>query len=260
MIETLIILQARTSSSRLPNKVLLPIMAKPMLSQQIARLAKVKTSHQLIVATSDETSDNQIEDLCQELGVKCFRGSLDDVLDRYYQTALANNPASNIKNIVRVTGDCPLIDSDIIDQVIALFLNSQVDYCSNCEPATLPDGLDVEVFTLATLEKAWQLADKPSEREHVTPFIRKNKQLFRCKNFYHHSDLSHLRLTVDESVDFELVTKIYQTLYPQNNDFKLTDIMSLLEQQPELALINQHILRNEGLLKSELADQESEHE
>ena len=254
MSETLIILQARTSSSRLPNKVLLPILGKPMLSHQVARLAKVKTPHKLIVATSEQRSDDAIEKLCQQLKITCFRGSLDDVLGRYYQAAIINNSNDRVKNIVRVTGDCPLIDSHIIDQVIDLFLSSKVDYCSNCEPATLPDGLDVEVFTFSALTKAFKQAKKPSEREHVTPFIRNNPHLFTTKNFYHSPDLSHYRWTVDEAADFQLVSEIYQALYPKNQYFKLADIITLIRQQPELAKINQNINRNEGLEKSELAD------
>lgn len=256
MTDTLIILQARTSSTRLPGKVLLPILDKPMLSHQIARLAKVKTPHQLIVATSHLTSDNAIETLCQQLNINCFRGSLEDVLDRYYQATLANNPQGKVKRIVRLTGDCPLIDNEIIDQVIELFSSSQVDYCSNCEPASLPDGLDVEVFTFAALTTAWRLAKKTSEREHVTPFIRNNPQLFSRCNFYHQPDLSHYRWTVDEPEDFELVTKVYQALYPNTPNFKLADILALIEKQPELSKLNQHIVRNEGLIKSELADQQ----
>ena len=256
MIETLIILQARTSSSRLPNKVLLPILGKPMLSRQITRMNNVKTPHKLIIATSDQQSDDAIERLCQELNVTCFRGSLDDVLARYYQAAMANNSNEKIKNIVRVTGDCPLIDSEIIDQVINLFLTSNVDYCSNCAPATLPDGLDIEVFTLAALTKAYLQAKKPSEREHVTPYIRNNPELFTKNNFYFGDDLSHYRWTVDEPADFELVTKIYQALYPKNSNFKLAEIISLIQQQPELAKINQNIERNEGMKKSELADKQ----
>lgn len=254
MSETLIILQARTSSSRLPNKVLLPILGQPMLSHQIARLRKIKTPHELVVATSEQQSDDAIENLCKELNIACFRGSLDDVLGRFYQAAFTNNPNDSIRNIVRVTGDCPLIDSEIIDQVINLFLTSNVDYCSNCDPATLPDGLDVEVFTFAALAEAHRLAKKPSEREHVTPFIRNNPQLFTSNNFLYSSDLSHYRWTVDEPADFELVTQIYQALYPKNNDFKLADIVRLIQQQPELAKINQDINRNEGLVKSELQD------
>lgn len=252
--ETLIILQARMSSSRLPNKVLMPILGKAMLAHQIARLATVKSPHQLIVATSDQQSDDAIANLCQQLNVNCFRGSLDDVLGRYYHAAQAYNNDAQIKNIVRVTGDCPLIDGDIIDQVIELYRSSKVDYCSNCAPATLPDGLDVEVFALAALEQAYRLAKKPSEREHVTPFLRNNPELFTTKNYYHHPDLSHYRWTVDEATDFELVTKIYQALYKKNPQFKLNDILNLMQQQPQLCKINQGIIRNEGLLKSTLAD------
>jgi glutamate-1-semialdehyde aminotransferase/spore coat polysaccharide biosynthesis protein SpsF (cytidylyltransferase family) len=254
MTETLIILQARTSSSRLPGKVLLPILGKPMLSHQISRLTKVNTPHKLIIATSELSSDDEIVKLCKELKVDCFRGSLEDVLGRYYQAALANNPKKEVKNIVRVTGDCPLIDSEIIDQVISLFLESQVDYCSNCRPASLPDGLDVEVFTFDALEKSYKLAKKPSEREHVTPFICNNPQLFSTENYTHYPDLSHYRWTVDEEKDFILISKVYQALYPTNQHFKLTDILMLLERQPELAKINQTIMRNEGLAKSEKND------
>lgn len=260
MTDTLIILQARTSSTRLPGKVLLPILDKPMLSHQIARLKGIKTAHKLIIATSELESDDGIADLCQALNVSCFRGSLDDVLDRYYQAAKANNPNATVKTIVRVTGDCPVIDSEIIDKVIELFHQSGADYCSNCDPATLPDGLDVEVFTFAALTKAWHEAKKPSEREHVTPYIRNNKSIFTCANYTHPNDLSHYRLTVDEGVDFELITQIYQALYPIKPAFNLSDIITFLQQNPELGQLNQHIIRNEGLIKSELADQEQHHD
>lgn len=255
--ETLIILQARMSSSRLPNKVLMPILGKPMLAHQIARLSKVKTPHKLIVATSEQRSDDAIEHLCQQLNISCFRGSLDDVLARYHQAAQAYNLANKVKTIVRVTGDCPLIDSEIIDKVIHLYLSAKVDYCSNCAPATLPDGLDVEVFSFTALKKAALLAKKPSEREHVTPFIRNTPELFSTENYYHKPDLSHYRWTVDEPADFELVTKIYQALFDKKPYFNLDDIVNLIQQQPELATINQGIIRNEGLLKSELADKKA---
>jgi spore coat polysaccharide biosynthesis protein SpsF len=254
MPETLIILQARMSSSRLPNKVLLPILGKPMLAHQIDRINTLKIPHKLIIATSTQTSDDPIEQLCQQLNISCYRGTLDDVLERYYQAAIEFSKNKTIKNIVRITGDCPLIDSDIIEQVINLFLTSNVDYCSNCAPATLPDGLDVEVFSFDALEKSYQLAKKSSEREHVTPFIRNNPQLFTVSNYNHQPDLSHYRWTVDEPKDFELITKIYQALYPKNQNFALADILDLIEKKPELSQINQHIIRNEGLIKSELAD------
>ena len=258
MSETLIILQARMSSSRLPNKVLMPILGKPMLVHQIERLSTLKIPHTLLIATSTQSSDDPIAELCNELGkqlnIRCFRGPLDDVLARYYLAATDFDKDKTVKNIVRITGDCPLIDSDIVEKVIDLFLTSKVDYCSNCAPATLPDGLDVEVFTLVALEKAYFLAKKTSEREHVTPFIRNNPQLFTVKNYNHQPDLSHYRWTVDEPKDFELITKIYQNLYPENPYFNLADILNLIKRQPELSKINQHIIRNEGLIKSELAD------
>lgn len=254
MNETLIILQARMSSSRLPQKVLMPILNKPMLAHQIARLQSVKTPHKLIIATSLEDSDNNIEVLCQQLGVNCFRGELNDVLARYYQAAVQFKSKNTITNVVRITGDCPLIDSDIIDDVIKQFVSSNCDYCSNCVPATLPDGLDVEVFSFSALEQAYLLAKIPSEREHVTPFIRNNPQLFSLSNYTHHPDLSHFRWTVDEPNDFKLVTKIYENLYANKPNFKLADIINLMKEKPELTRINNHINRNEGLLKSELED------
>ncbi len=256
MPETLIILQARMSSSRLPNKVLMPILGKPMLAHQIDRVSTLNIPHTLVVATSTQCSDDPIAELCGQLNVNCFRGSLDDVLARYYQAAIKFSKNNTLTNIVRITGDCPLIDSDIIDKVINLFLTSKVDYCSNCIPATLPDGLDVEVFSFSALEKAYQLAKKISEREHVTPFIRNNPQLFTVNNYNHQPDLSQYRWTVDEPKDFKLVTKIYQALSPQKPNFKLADILHLIQQQPELTKINQHIVRNEGLIKSELAEQQ----
>jgi len=254
MSETLIILQARMTSTRLPNKVLMPILGKPMLAHQIKRLTRVKTHHQLVIATSTQITDDPIEALCQQYKVHCFRGSLNDVLARYYYTACQFKKNNTLKNIVRITGDCPLIDSDIVDNVINLFLTSNVDYCSNCAPATLPDGLDVEVFSFTALKKAHQLAKKSSEREHVTLFIRNNPKLFNMNNYHHHTDLSHFRWTVDEPKDFELVSEIYHALYPNDQHFSLNDILMLIGKRPELSLINEHILRNEGLIKSVLDD------
>ncbi|MFT5637072.1 MAG: spore coat polysaccharide biosynthesis protein SpsF [Cognaticolwellia sp.] len=194
--------------------------------------------------------------LCKQLDISCFRGSLDDVLERYYQAALTNNSDGKVKNIVRITGDCPLIDSNIVDRVIRLFILNQVDYCSNCEPATLPDGLDVEVFSYDALTKSNFLAKKPSEREHVTSFIHNNPDTFKRINYRHTPDLSYYRWTVDEPEDFDLINKIYQTLYQEKPDFALADILELLLQQPELTKINQHYNRNEGLIKSLIEDKE----
>jgi len=259
MTDILIILQARLSSSRLPGKVLKKILGKPMLEHQLQRLSYISTPHQLVVATSNNNDDDAISTLCKQLDVDCFRGDLDDVLGRYYHAVQSFNDHKKIKHIVRLTGDCPLIDAGIVENVISLYLHEQVDYCSNCAPATLPDGLDVEIFSVSALTTAYEQAVKLSEREHVTPFIRNHSQLFTKINYVHQPDLSHFRWTVDEDKDFELITKIYQALYPQNPNFNLADILTLMEQQPELMQINQNIVRNEGLIKSEQNDQELDH-
>lgn len=250
MADILIILQARLSSSRLPGKVLKTLHGKPMLEQQIARFAKIQTPYQLVVATSEQPEDDAIALLCKKLDINCFRGELNDVLSRFYHAATHIKKQHDIQHIVRITGDCPVIDAKIIDQVIALYLAKQCDYCSNCAPATFPDGLDVEVFSLAALKTAFEQAQKPSEREHVTLFIRNNPNLFTLCNYQNNVDLSHLRWTVDEPADFEFVTQVYRALYPQNKYFDFNDILTLLQQKPELCSINLGINRNEGLIKS----------
>ncbi len=255
MIEVLVILQARMSSSRLPGKVLKLLQGKPMLEHQLLRISRMKTPHHLVVATSDAVEDNEINSLCNELNISCYRGALDDVLGRYYHAATDNNKHGNIKHIVRLTGDCPLIESDVIDNVITHYMNQQVDYCSNCCPPTFPDGLDVEVLSLNALKTAYKKAEKASEREHVTPFIRNNPKQFSQTNYANEEDLSHFRWTVDEAVDFELVSKIYQALYPNKPAFNLADILALIVKKPELAMLNNKIARNEGLIKSEREDQ-----
>lgn len=260
MTDILIILQARMSSSRLPGKVLKEILGKPMLEHQLQRLSHISTPHQLIVATSDNTSDNAIEALCRQLNVGCYRGDLDDVLTRYYHAAQSVNQDKKIKHIVRITGDCPLIDANIIDEVITHYINQQVDYCSNCAPPTLPDGLDVEIFSFTALKQAFEQAIQPSEREHVTPFIRNNPQLFSTANYRYQTDLSHLRWTVDEPEDFDFVTQVYHNLYNKKMYFTMNDILLLLSKQPSLKNINNNYHRNEGLSRSLIEDKEQAHE
>ena len=240
------ILQARVSSTRLPNKVLKPLLGKPMLQRQIERIKRSTTINNIVVATSIESDDDAIFNLCNNLKVNCFRGSLGNVLDRYYNAAIKYNA----DHIVRLTADCPLIDPQIIDQVIAMHLNNKTDYCSNCNPPTFPDGLDVEVFTQEALSISWHKAKKPSEKEHVTQFIRNNDGLFKKENYQQSPNLSHLRWTVDEPSDFDFVTQIYQYLYPQKADFSTQDILKLLKEKPELIKINSMFNRDEGLLKS----------
>lgn len=228
------ILQARMSSTRLPGKVLKPILGKPMLVHQIDRIKRSTLIDEIIVATSDHSSDDEIESLCKSLEIKCIRGSLHDVLARYYQASLAY-PS---EHIVRVTGDCPIIDPDIIDKVIALHTSSNADYTSNCTHPTFPDGLDTEVFTFSALEAAYLNASSSEEREHVTPYLYAEKSKNTCKELCHSSNLSHLRWTVDQPEDFILIELIYNALYPDNPNFTFTEVLALIEEKPELTQIN----------------------
>lgn len=246
----LAILQARVSSSRLPGKVLKPLLGVPMLLRQIERLKKSRKIDRLLVATSTEPSDDPIEKLCEENGIACYRGSLNDVLDRFYQAARGFDP----EHVVRLTADCPLTDAKLIDDVIGFYLDGGFDYASNAIQATYPDGLDMEVFSFSCLERAWREAALPSQREHVTPFIHQQPLLFKIGHYKNSSDLSHLRWTVDEPKDFELVTMVYEALYPKNPGFSTQEILQLLDQKPELVHWNTTHQRNEGYQKSLEAD------
>ena len=248
----LAILQARFSSSRLPGKVLKPILGKPMLLHQLERLKHSRKIEKLIVATSIEVSDDPIEKMCVKNNIEVFRGNLDNVLDRFYQCAKSYNP----EHVVRLTGDCPLIDCEIVDQVIQYHLDRKSTYTSNCKPPTFPDGLDVEVFKFSILEEAWKFAKLPSELEHVTPYIRKNLELSDKSNFEFEEDLSMHRWTVDELNDFKIVERVYSELYPKDKRFNMQNILDLLKKLRNLSEINNYIMRNEGSLKSCNADEE----
>jgi spore coat polysaccharide biosynthesis protein SpsF len=248
------ILQARLSSTRLPGKVLEPILGQPMLARQIERLRRAKRMDHLIVATSTAAEDDAIATLCESLGVDCSRGSLDDVLDRFYQAALP----FGCEWIVRLTGDCPLADWDIIDAAIAFAVNGDYDYASNALAPSWPDGLDVEVVRFAALAEAWKDAKLPSEREHVTPFIEQHPERFKLGSFVNDRDLSGGRWTVDEPADLAFVRKVYEYLYPVNPAFGWMDVLALLRDHPDIAAINSGILRNEGYLTSLAADANSQ--
>lgn len=240
------ILQARCSSTRLPGKVLLPILGKPMLARQLERLRLVRQIDKLVVATSLDPSDDMLAELCAQEGVSCFRGELDDVLSRFYHAAHPFQP----KNVVRLTGDCPLADPELIDRMITFFLAGDYDYCSNCLEPSFPDGLDAEIFSFSCLENAWREAVLPSQREHVTPFINQQPLRFKLACMKSDTDLSHLRWTVDEPADFQLVTQVYEALYPQQPNFGMKEILSLLEERPQLLSLNGSFKRNEGFQKS----------
>ncbi len=243
----LAILQARVSSSRLPKKVLAPILGTAMLARQLERLKRCETIDRLVVATSDDPSDDSLATLCAEIGVPCHRGSLTDVLARFSGACEAFGPADTI---VRLTGDCPLADPEVIDRVIRDHVASGVDYTTNAIECTWPDGLDVEVMRREALAAAASEAVLPSEREHVTPFIYKHPERFRIGHVKSDEDLSHLRWTVDEPADLAFVTEVYAALYPENPAFVSADILSLIAQRPDLTTINGSFERSEGYAKS----------
>jgi spore coat polysaccharide biosynthesis protein SpsF len=237
------ILQARMSSTRLPGKVLLPLVGRPILERQIQRLQRTRNLDQLIVATTVDPSDDAIAALCADLGVASFRGSRDDVLDRYYHAALRGHPS----HVVRLTADCPLADPDLIDQAVDFALSGGFDYASNTLRPTWPDGLDVEVMTFAALETAWHNAVSPVDREHVTQFIIKHPERFSHGSLENDVDLSAMRWTVDEPRDYDFVSRVYELLYPANPAFTARDVLVLLQEHPEIMELNRGIERNEGL-------------
>lgn len=230
----------------------MPILDQPMLFLQIERLLRCVEFDHLVVATSVDSSDDALAAACEEHGVACFRGSLNDVLDRFVQAALPYQPDT----VVRLTGDCPLADSLVIDAVIRYFHAGAYDYASNCVSPTFPDGLDVEVTRFSCLEQARQEAVMPSQREHVTPFLRAHPERFKLGNYADVIDRSWMRWTVDEPEDFEFVRQVYEHLYPTKPDFSTKDILELLERESALQNINSKFKRNEGTKKSFLADAE----
>ena len=242
------IIQARMGSNRLPGKVLMDINGKPMLWQVIERVKNAKNINFIVVATTNNHEDNKIIRLANELNVKVFTGSEDDVLDRYYLTA----KKFKIDTIVRITADCPLIDPKIIDKMINKYLNNKnLDYMGMGKPNLCPDGLDTELFSFKALKKAWMEAKLTSEREHVTPYIKKNKQKFNIGYaFKPKNDYSNFRWTVDEEKDLKFVTEVYKNLHNPKKLFYTKDILNLLKRKPNLLKINQGIIRNEGYLKS----------
>ena len=244
--EIIAILQARCSSTRLPNKVLKPILNKPMIQWQVERLKQSKNIDKLIVATSNQRSDLPLVKLCDELSIPVFQGSLNNVLERFHNIAVDIEP----KLIVRLTGDCPLIDPKIVDEVIDYMKLGNFDYVSNSMEPSYPDGLDVEVFSFETLEYVYANAERLIEKEHVTLYIANNRNKFKIGVYKNQIDLSYHRWTVDDPVDFELVTSIFEGLGHLNGDFVMEDILKFLEENPELTSLNSNTKRNEGLLRS----------
>ncbi len=241
------IIQARMGSTRLQGKVLIDIGGKPLLEHVVERVRKSRLIDDIIIATTDNEQDKAIIKFARRRGIPYYAGSENDVLDRFYQAA----QKFCVEVIVRITPDDPFKDPEVIDKIIRHYLTSKdkLDYVSNTIKPTYPEGLDVEVFSFAALEKAWNEARKDSEREHVTPYIWNHPELFRLANIENSEDLSHLRWTLDYEEDLRLAREVYARLY-RGQVFLMKDILALLSAEPELARINQGITRNEGYLKS----------
>jgi len=233
-VNVLCILQARVSSSRLPGKVLLPILGEPMLARQIERIRRAARIDALVVATSDRPSDDGIDAVCDRLGIERYRGSLDDVLDRFYQAAGRYGP----RHVMRLTGDCPLTDPSLLDALVDLHLAGGYEYSSNVIERTFPRGLDAELFSMGLLERAWREATTPYEREHVTPFMYQTGPAIPRGSLEDTVDRSGMRWTVDYAEDYAFVCRVFEALYPRNASFGADDVHALLRAHPEIAAIN----------------------
>jgi spore coat polysaccharide biosynthesis protein SpsF len=229
------ILQARMSSTRLPGKVLQPILGRPMLGHQIDRLRRTERLDAIVLATSDQSDDDPIAEFCAGEGVSVYRGSLSDVLARFHGAMTMAGPATHI---VRLTADCPLADWNVIDTCIAFHLDSGADYTSNAIQRTYPKGLDVEVVRAAALDRAFHEAAEPYEREHVTPYLYRHPELFKLAHLKQAADLGELRWTVDYPADLEMVRAVYAALLEKKPDFAQADILTFLQAHPEVAAIN----------------------
>ncbi|MDP9087166.1 MAG: aminotransferase class III-fold pyridoxal phosphate-dependent enzyme [Pseudomonadota bacterium] len=238
--KTVAIVQARMGSIRLPGKVMRTICGVPLIVLLMERLGKSRRIDQIVLATSKDARNDSLAQCVRDLGHVVYQGSEDDVLDRFYQAATQ----VGAETVVRITGDCPLIDSSLVDEVIGRYLECSADYACNTSPPTFPDGLDTEVFSYRVLQAAWTQAKSAYEREHVTPFMRESKQ-FICVNYANGTDVSAERWTVDEPEDFYLVQKIFEAFHPRR-DFGWNEALALGTRHPEWFMKNRHLKRNQG--------------
>ncbi len=240
IVKVVAIVQARMGSTRLPNKVMKPIGSGPMIEVLLARLDRAKEVSEIMVATSDDPRNQALADHVQALGYKCYRGSENDVLNRYLQAA----KSAQADVVVRITGDCPLVDPALVDNVIRQFNAADVDYFTNTLPPTYPDGLDIEVFTFKALEKAALETSNPYDHEHVTPYLRESPH-FKRAGMKNTEDLSALRWTVDDLADFEVVSEVFAHFAPDIH-FNWQQVLQLQRTQPAIFSPNQNTTRNEG--------------
>ena len=245
-----VLIQARLGARRLPDKVLLKLQDKTVLEHVIGRAQDAKTIDRVIVATTDNKEDQAIVDLVAGKKIPVFCGSQNDVLDRFYQAA----KQYNLQHIVRITADCPVIDPKIIDRVVRHYFKTKADYCANSLNETFPDGQDVEVFSMGALTSAWQNAKLESEREHVTPHIRKNPKRFKIASYDSPVNLGAKRWTLDEEKDYEFLQVLFKGLSKDNRSFGMKEVLAFLKKNPQIEAINHQITRNEGYARSVAAD------
>jgi spore coat polysaccharide biosynthesis protein SpsF len=238
-LKTVIIIQARMTSTRLPGKVLKPVLRKTLLEHQLERLKRVLNADGIVVATTTNEADQPIVELCNQLQIPVSRGSESDVLSRYYEAALAHQADV----VVRVTSDCPLIDPAVVSEVIGYYHAHWVeyDYVSNTLERTYPRGLDVEVLPFSLLAQAHREASAPEEREHVTPFIYRRPAQFRIYQVRQSPSHADERWTVDTPEDFELIRRILEALYPDNPAFTQADVLQVLDAHPDWRALNAEI-------------------
>ena len=238
-------------STRLPGKILsLLDGTNTSLSYTINQLRECKSLGKIVVATTINAEDDIIENFAKKNKIDVFRGDSDDVLSRYYHCA----KHYSLSSILRVTGDCPLIDPTIVEKGISIFLKNTYDYVTNTFPRTFPDGNEIEIFSFSALELAYKNAILPSEREHVTPYFRNNKEKFKIHNFSHDENISHLRWTLDYDVDLKLIKILISKIHTR--PIHMTNILEILKNEPDLIKINQVHKPNEGYFKSLKDDDE----
>ena len=240
--------QARVGSTRLPAKILKEVNGETLLETHLKRILQSKRITSLKVATTNEEGSERIVSIADRVGVEAYKGSVNDVLDRFYQTVKDENP----DYVVRLTSDCPLIDATIIDQIIDMAVRSGVDYASNTLDVTYPDGMDCECFRFSALERAWKEATVKSDREHVTPYIWRNStmkggSLFRSECLINGEDWSDIRITVDTPEDFDVIKSIIEELGPDKN---CAEYVQFIKRHKEISDINSSFARNEGYEKS----------
>ncbi|MBN1881998.1 MAG: glycosyltransferase family protein [Deltaproteobacteria bacterium] len=239
------VIQARMTSTRLPGKVLMEVNGKPLLEYLVERISYCRNVDRIVIATTTNEADNPIAAFANKRGICCYRGSEDDVLERYFKAA----KKFDIDTVIRVTADCPLIDPYLCDAIVEKFKNEHYEYIGTAP--SFAEGLDIEIMSVHALQKAHREAKNKSEREHVTLYITSNPHLFRSVRLENETDDSMYRITVDEEVDFKVVESIIDALYKEGErPFDQFQIKRFLDDHPEIYNLNRHIIRNEGLLKS----------